>query len=213
MRERPAPAQDRSRKRIEAILVATTELLEHVNIEDLSHSDISERADISKASVHYYFPTIADLQLALGSRFEAEITEAFHAHYEATINDDGGSWQDWGRLDLVIPWQYFNTHRPACEALLGPILHRRNRLAGMQYNSARGAERLVMLQRRFVVPEIPNIELVFAKVADIIDAFWSRAYLTQGYIDEETLEETIRATNGYLKNYLPEILTRRPAPE
>lgn len=202
-RARLEPVQDRSRRRNDEILDAAAQLLETVNIEDLSHSDIAEVAGMSKASVHYHFPTIASVQLALGRRYDAECSK----HLARIPLPDGDvSWQQLMRIGGASARDWFNAHRPACETLLGPLMTRENRLAGIEYNTQVGATTLKGLKRRFEIPEQPHLEEVFAYNGEIIDLFWSRSYLTRGHIDDRALEESLRASLGYLRNFLPEFL-------
>jgi AcrR family transcriptional regulator len=208
-RARLEPVQDRSRRRNDQILDAAAQLLETVNIEDLSHSDIAAAAGMSKAAVHYHFPTMASVQLALGRRYDAECSR-----HLAEMALPGGevSWQQLIRLGAASARDWFNAHRPACETLLGPLMTRENRLAGIAYNTQIGAAELRRLKRRFEIPEQPHLEEVFAYNGEIMDLFWSRSYLTQGHIDDRALEESLRASLGYLRNFLPEFLpTRRKA--
>jgi AcrR family transcriptional regulator len=208
-RARLEPTQDRSRRRNEEILDAAAQLLETVNIEDLSHSDIAGVAGTSKASVHYHFPTIASVQLALGRRYDAECSRHIA---RVPLPERDVSWQQLMRIGGPSARDWFNAHRPACETLLGPLMTRENRLAGIEYNTQVGATILKGLKRRFEIPEQPHLEEVFAYNGEIIDLFWSRSYLTQGHIDDRALEESLRASLGYLRNFLPEFLpTRRKA--
>lgn len=202
-RARLEPVQDRSRRRNDQILDAAAQLLETVNIEDLSHSDIAEIAGTSKASVHYHFPTIASVQLALGRRYDAACSA-----YLARIPLPSGemSWQQLMRHGATHARDWFNARRPACETLLGPLMTRENRLAGIEYNNQIGSTGLRGLRRRFEIPEQPHLEEVFAYNGEIIDLFWSRSYLTRGQIDDRALEESLRASLGYLRNFLPDYL-------
>jgi len=205
-RARLEPVQDRSRRRNDEILDAAAQLLETVNIEDLSHSDIAAVAGMSKASVHYHFPTIASVQLALGRRYDAECSRHLA---QIPLPEGEVSWQQLMRISAASARDWFNAHRPACETLLGPLMTRENRLAGMAYNTEVGATSLKGLKRRFEIPEQSHLEEVFAYNGEIIDLFWSRSYLTLGYIDDRALEESLRASLGYLRNFLPEFLPPR----
>jgi AcrR family transcriptional regulator len=205
-RARLEPVQDRSRRRNDEILDAAAQLLETVNIEDLSHSDIAEVAGMSKATLHYHFPTIASVQLALGRRYDAECSRHLA---KIPLPDGDVSWQQLMRIGAASARDWFNAHRPACETLLGPLMTRENRLAGIEYNTQIGATTLRGLKRRFEIPDQSHLEEVFAYNGEIIDLFWSRSYLTQGHIDDRALEESLRASLGYLRNFLPEYLPSR----
>lgn len=201
------PVQERSRRRNDQILEAAAKLLETVNIENLAHADIATVAGISKASVHYHYPTIAAIQLALGQRYDADVAQYVTAH---AAPGHVASWHEIVRRNAGLAWTWFNQNRPACEALLGPLMTRENRLAGMDYNARGGSATLRRIRKEFVIAEQPQLEEVFAYNGEIIDLFWSRSYLRSGRIDEAALEESLRASLGYLRNFLPEILPRQP---
>lgn len=210
-RTKLAPVQGRSKKRHEEILVAVERLLEEVNIEDLSHSDIAREAGISKPSVHYHFPTIAALQRELGRRCDARLYHVLLDHSKQFISASVTSWQEWLRLGAVVARDYFNTNRAACEALYGPMLHRENRIAGFEYNSQVGMAMLKMIQDRFVFDAYPELDSIFSINGEIIDLFWGASYLRKGFIDDDAFEESLRASRGYLRHYLPEVLPLRKA--
>jgi AcrR family transcriptional regulator len=208
-RSRLEPVQDRSRRRNEQILEAVARLLETVNIEDLSHSDIALAAGVSKPSVHYHFPTIAAIQLELGRRYDAEVS-VFLDGLREKRKRRVETWQDMVRDGTRAARDWFNAHRPACETLLGPSLSRENRLAGITYNSQVGSSVLKAIREVFAVPDQAHLEEVFSYNGEIIDLFWSRSYLTLGTIDDKALEESLRGSLGYLRNFLPEYLPHLP---
>lgn len=201
-----APTQDRSRRRNDEILQAAIELLQTVNIEDLSHSDIGERAGISKAAVYYHYPTIAALQHELGLRFDRQVSE-----YQNSLAIDDGSrgWQELLALGIRRTRDWFNDNRPVCEVLLGPRMTRENQMLSAEINSRVGQSVLDGLRARYHLPEHPDLEEIISYHGEIVDLFWSRSYLRVGFIDDHHLEESLRASVGYLKNYFPEHMARR----
>lgn len=201
------PVQDRSRRRNEEIIEAAGRLLNTVNIEDLSHSDIAREAGVSKASIHYHFPTMAAIQLELGRRYDEELST-----YLAMVRPSRTelTWQEVVRRGAELSRDWFNRHRAACETLLGPVLTRENRLAGMQYNTTVGAIGLRTMQQRFVLPDHPSLEMAISHNGEILDHFWSGSYLRHGHITDEALRESVRASLGYLRNFIPEYLPLRP---
>lgn len=207
------PSQDRSRLRHAGILDAAEALLRSANIEDLSLGDVAARAGFSKASVHYHFPTIADLQFELGQKYDRELAQLLSESHTRRADMRVPSWQEWMRLESGIARSYFNNHRPACEALLGPLLHRRNRLAGMEYNALVGRSKLQNLDTIFVVPNAAALEEVFRYHGEIIDTFWSMSYLRHGVIDDAAFENALLASVGYLRNFIPEVLPMREPSE
>lgn len=204
------PVQDRSKRSNEAIFEAAISLLETVNIEDLSHSDIATVASVSKASVYYHFPTIASLKLALSRRFDEELFEHLKSHDH--LGEKYDNWPDMNRAGARLARDWLNDNRPACEALYGPALSRENRIASVAYNASVGREIQARLSERFILPDLPNLPEITEMNGEIIDLFWSRSYLMTGQISDHALEESLRASIGYLRNFLADFLPPRATP-
>ena len=206
-----SPSQERSKQRWEIILSAVETLLETVNIEDLTHAEIAAATGVSRASVHYHFPTVSSLQFQIGRRYDARLAVVMQRLREEAGERPIASWHDWMRIEAVAAHAWFNAHRPACEALLGPLLTRENRVAGMEDNARVGSSKLQNLCRLFIVPNPAALEPIFQYQVEMTDLFWSASYQRRGFIDDSALEEAIRATIGYLRNFLPDVLPRREA--
>ncbi len=207
--EQRDPVQARSRIRHDAILDATARLLEKANIEDLTLSDIGRAARVSKASVHYHFPTIADIQLALGKRFNQDLADFLAHKHTKTIAIQSITWREWISLDANFTRDFFNANRAACECLLGPLLHRQIRLAARQANARSGEHKIESMRRIFDLPRTQELKRALGLYAEILDLFWSNAYLLNGRIDDLTFRESVAASVSYLAPFLPNILRRR----
>lgn len=70
---RRVPSQQRSRRRVEAILDAAGELVMEMGVEDLTTRAIAERAGVPVASLYQYFADKEDVVLALAERDMAEM--------------------------------------------------------------------------------------------------------------------------------------------
>ncbi|MGH9040462.1 MAG: TetR/AcrR family transcriptional regulator, partial [Acidimicrobiia bacterium] len=57
----PSPQQDRSRRRREALLRATIELLGETGARSVTHRAVAERAGLPLASTTYYFSSVSQL--------------------------------------------------------------------------------------------------------------------------------------------------------
>ena len=66
--ERRQPAQARSKKRVDAILGAAKSLIAEKGSARLKISDISQRADVTPASIYQYFPNKNAITLALATQ-------------------------------------------------------------------------------------------------------------------------------------------------
>jgi AcrR family transcriptional regulator len=207
------PTQERSRRRYEAILRAAEELLETANLEDISFYDLARKAGMPAASVHYLFPSAAAIQSELRERHDTRISEHLLAFHAEMAGRSVATWQEWLRIEAAEARDYYNANRPACEILLGPLLHRENRTASMRGNAQVGASNLENMKRRFLVPDTPGLEARFARNCAIIEMFWSTSYLATGSISDFAFEESVRAGVSYLLNFLPGVLAVRPEPE
>jgi AcrR family transcriptional regulator len=207
------PTQERSLTRFNAILKAAEELLGSANIEDLSLHDVAEQARISAASVHYFFPTIAALQIELSNIYNRQVTDLVVEVQTRLADMKTPTWQDWLRLAAEVTGETFNANRHICETLFGAALHRDVRRAIMDANDHVGRSMLENLDKVFVVPEVPDLARMFAVLAEVADALWARAYLRSGRIDDATLEETVRIQTAYLRLVLPETMPLRVSVE
>ncbi|WP_332766364.1 TetR/AcrR family transcriptional regulator [Phenylobacterium sp.] len=70
--QRRAPAQQRSRERLERILRAATELIAAKGSDQLKMSEVAERAGISIGSLYQYFPEKSAIIRTLAERYNAE---------------------------------------------------------------------------------------------------------------------------------------------
>lgn len=207
-----APSQGRSQRRFDEILDATQSLLESARIEDISFYDIAQKAGMSPASVHYLFPSMAAVRLELSRRYNLNVIEKI-AEVAAELAKAGEpSWQQWTRVMADVARQSFNSSRPLAEIILGPVLNHEGRLANIESNVVVGSSVVATLNASFVVPEIPNLEMMFSLSSEIFDALWSRSYVLHGQIDDETFEESMRVVLSYMRTVLPERLTLRVVP-
>ena len=204
------PSQERSLQRFNAILRATEELLQSANIEDISFYDIARQAEVSPASVHYLFPTMATVRIELSKTYNRLASDHALAVQPNLVAMPNPTWQDWLRLVSEATRQYFNANRHICEVLLGPTLHREARYANFDANDRVGRAMLEQLRAVFLVPEVPGLETAFVLNCEIVDGLWSRDYLKYGRIGDEAAEATVRIQIANLRSLLPETLTLIP---
>ena len=80
---RRAPRQERSRRRVEAILDATERLVVERGVEALTTRDIADAAGVPVASLYQYFADKEDVLLALAERDMAEMDDQVAADLAA----------------------------------------------------------------------------------------------------------------------------------
>jgi hypothetical protein len=102
--------------------------------------------------------------------------------------------------------KHYKANRHDLEVVLGPSTHRESLRVRLLANDEVGRLMLKHFRQVFIVPDIPGLEHKFALACDIIDSLWSRAYLTNGCIDDNAFEESIQMQIAYLRSILPEEL-------
>lgn len=84
------PIQQRSRRRVNAILDATEQLLMDADPDELSYSKIAAMSGVGRGSVYQFFPKISDLLMALTRRNSiiqsATLGEAFRQRQPKTLS-------------------------------------------------------------------------------------------------------------------------------
>ncbi len=205
------PAQERSRLRYQQIIAATEQLLETANIEDISLYDVAAKAGIAPPSVHYLFNTMAAIHIELNRLYNIQLTELTLARQGQLVAARTPGWQEWVRTAMRAAADALNGSRAMSEIMLGPVLHRRSTQASREMNGLYAQSGLQMMREVFVMPDIPQLERILTYSIEISESLWSGAYVLRGRIDDETFEESVRASIAYLRCYLPDTLMLRPA--
>src|SRR5262249_4959565 len=86
---RRMPAQQRSRERLDRILVAARDLIARQGSDQLKMSEIADRAGISIGSLYQYFPEKAAIVRALAERYSAESRKCIEAAFSG-VRDRAG---------------------------------------------------------------------------------------------------------------------------
>ncbi|MCT9826627.1 hypothetical protein [Pseudomonas veronii] len=209
MRSARVPAQERSRKRYEAVLDATVKLLETTNIEDISLHDIGKACELPAASVHYLFSTVSAIHLELSRRFNDEMTEKIIVKTRSLGMAHVNTWQEMIRAAMVLAKDELNSSRALSEVILAPVLHRSVRAISFQTNSAFGAASMDLYKEFFILPDIPRLDSYFVLSTELAEGIWAGSYARHGRIDDFSFEESVRAVIAYLRCFLPETLTAR----
>lgn len=203
------PAQERSRKRYQAILDATIELLKSSNVEDISLHDIGKATGLPPPSVHYLFNTMTAIHIELNMYFNDVLTQRILDFSLAQGFSNVSSWQELVRGAMSLARDELNANRPMAEIMLGPVLHRSMRVNNLEMNRYHGKAARELFDKFFVVPDIPNMATYLMYCAEMTDGLWIGSYARHGRIDEETFEESVRACIAYLRCYFPETMPRR----
>ncbi len=149
---------------------------------------------------------MAAVHVELNKRYNEMLSDLLITTHDILAQTPVPTWQEWIRIASDECRAYYNAHRPICEILLGPLLHRQCILGASQGNDMVGRSMLRNMRRLFHVPEIPGLEQKFANSCDIVEVFWARSYVAHGRVDQASFDESIRASVSYLRSVLPETL-------
>jgi AcrR family transcriptional regulator len=110
------PAQARSRERVQRILQATEELVEQVQLDDITVAMISDRSGVKRATIYQFFPTVQAILTVLGQRFLDEIYNDF-ARVETSRKQEVWRQTTHDLIDVMV--DFYSHHPAACSLFLG----------------------------------------------------------------------------------------------
>lgn len=201
------PMRRRGIERYHRILDATEELLSGSGDEDISLAQIAERAEISLASVYYFFPNRNSVYVALALRFNEEI-------YERSIRPLTGpepqTWQELLERKHRAAAEFQNSRPAALRLFLGAGVSAAVRSADFTGNARLARSRARMFEAYFDIQNMPDLPHWLEMSAAAMDGIWSLSYGYHGVITEEYRAEATACAVTYLRRYLPEYLARIP---
>ena len=204
------PMRRRGIERYHRILDATEQLLSDSGDEDISLAQIAEKAEISVASVYYFFPNRNSVYVALALRFNEEI-------YERSIrplsDPEPQSWQELLEMKHKAAAEFQNSRPAALRLFLGAGVSAAVRSADFSGNARLARSRARMLEAYFDIQNMPDLPHWLEVSAAAMDGIWSLSYGYHGLITEDYRAEGTACAVTYLRRFLPEYLPRIPATE
>ena len=201
------PMRRRGIERYHRILDATEELLSDSGDEDISLAQIAERAEISLASVYYFFPNRNSVYVALALRFNDEI-------YERSIrpltDPEPQSWQELLEMKHKAAATFQNSRPAALRLFLGAGVSAAVRSADFTGNARLARSRARMFEAYFDIQPMPELPHWLEMSAAAMDGIWSLSYGYHGEITEDYRAEATACAVTYLRRFLPEYLPRIP---
>jgi AcrR family transcriptional regulator len=119
MKARRVPTQERSKKRVEAILDAAAEIFVEVGYDSATVDSIAERADTSVGSIYQFFPNKQALFIALAERcierskqiLEGVLTpKVLAGGWEEILGKVIAAYYEWECTDMTAKALYRNLH-------------------------------------------------------------------------------------------------------
>ncbi|AVO38286.2 TetR/AcrR family transcriptional regulator [Pukyongiella litopenaei] len=201
------PMRRRGIERYHRILDVTEKLLSDSGDEDIGLAQIAEQAEISLASVYYFFPNRNAVYAALALRFNDEI-------YERSIrpltDPEPQSWQELLDMKHKAAAEFQNSRPAALRLFLGAGVSAAVRSADFIGNARLARSRARMFEAYFDIQNMPDLPHWLEMSAAAMDGIWSLSYGYHGVITEEYRAEATACAVTYLRRFLPEYLTRIP---
>ncbi len=196
---RKFPQQERARATVEAIIVATAQILTEQGFETLTTVRIAERAGVSVGSLYQYFPNKQALAAAVVDHYSEKLATVFiqtlERHSHRTLAETVNA--------LIEAAFVAHPHEPAVHRMLIELVPRVGRVERSREISVRIAqtiERVIAMHRQEIAPD-----LNFADAAIFIETILETAVhrTIEGHpvkIDQEKAMDHYRTLiMGYLR--------------
>lgn len=192
---RREPQQQRSRDRVEAILEATSQLLEESGYAALSTSTIAERAELTVSSLYQFFTNVDDIVVELVRRWTAEFDALVTIDPDQPVVDQ--------LAEVIDRYAEFFRTTPGFRAVyFSGSLRGQARVLDRASNQSLEVQLATQWSRRH--PEVPAAQLQrIARVCvHIGDALLGLAFRVDPMGDQQTLLEAKKALAAYLESAL-----------
>ena len=189
------------------MIEAAIALLDEKALREISLSDVAVRANVPLGSIYHHYKSINELFGQVLVSFRDQLADEIARPYRI------GRDSQWTTLiekaiDRIVVMS--ESHKAYVQVAL-------NRHAPVQvrYESGqKGGWEFVpifkeIIDRYFVLPDIPNFERTFLNFVDIVDVLFVRSVEEIGEIDDASITEAKRAGIAYLRLYLPAHLPRQ----
>jgi len=203
---RAAYTHERGDIRRQKLIDAAIELLSQRDIDEVSFVDIARYAKVPAASAYHFYRNKNDLLASLVAYYHEEVNEFVLREYDAkTINN----WSD--IIDQIITRaaEYFKDKDVARKLFYSGKAPPEIKLLDRTGDKEIGNNIEQVLDRHFVLPAIPDKNLVFFILVELIDTVFTLSVTEHGMISDKFLEETRRVCKAYLRTYLPDVLLRK----
>ncbi|MEH6549776.1 MAG: TetR/AcrR family transcriptional regulator [Pseudomonadales bacterium] len=200
--------QTRSVTRRELLLDTAVELLGERAPDEISLSDISNRAEIAVGSAYHHFANANAIFAALAARFAVELDLRLA---EAYTEDEAEDWQSIVETAVLRTTQLYNERPDYRQLILGGKAPAEIKLLDRENDEAVGQIIIDAISQQFVIPEFPRRVEIFFIAVEIADLVFMLSQMRHGEITPTMREEAQTAMVSYLRAYLPTHLPRKPA--
>ncbi|XDA97887.1 TetR/AcrR family transcriptional regulator [Sulfitobacter sp. LCG007] len=200
------PMRKRGVERYNLLLDSTESLLSRDVDEDISLAQIAEVAEVSLASVYYFFPNRNAVFVALARRFNEEI---YQRSIRPLTDPEPKSWQELLEMKHIQAAAFQNSRPAALRLFLGAGVSVAVRNADFAGNARLARSRARMFEAYFDMQPMPDLARHLEVAAAAMDGIWSLSYGHHGSITDEYRREGTACAVTYLRRFLPEYLPRK----
>lgn len=201
------PMRRRGVERYNLLLDSLETLLSRDVDEDISLAQIAEVAEVSLASVYYFFPNRNAVFVALARRFNDEI---YQRSIVPPTDPEPQSWQELLEMKHTAAAAYQNSRPAALRLFLGAGVSVAVRNADFAGNARIAQSRARMFEAFFDMHPMPQLPHWIEVSAAAMDGIWALSYGTHGHITDAYRQEGTACAITYLRRFLPEYLPRKP---
>ncbi len=197
---RRVPSQDRSRKRVDAILDALAELLVERGFDAINTHHVAERADVPVGTLYQFFPNKYALVSALSRRY----IERYGDILQESLSFDGDERKDEHILDRYTEAVANVMFQDKALAVLWAVMLATPELRPIQIAGLKMGHGLLMslLKSGFGHLEESTLETIATTIYRASYAMLYAACQNPGEDKAKAIEELKRLQNAYLKSYL-----------
>ncbi len=202
------PSQERSRKRFNALLDATRDLLIERDFSEIGIYDIAKRAKVRPTSAYHFLPTTESAFLALGRRYLAEQSAYINRPFDrSTIHN----WPDLVDLRFHRAVAYLNENPAYRRLFLSGNSAAIRRLDDENVDRV-SSDSFAWMNEYVEMPYLPSHRQKYIVLISIWDGIFMTSYSRHGSITDELASEARIAGLAYCRTFLPEVLPLRPPP-
>lgn len=198
LRKEPVKTRAPGRKRRQALLDATRDLLCEKDIEDISFRDIASRADVPEGSAYHFFANRFDIFSALGKVLSDQFIKA---HQKPVPPEKRRSWSDLAAHLVDVGAKVYAASPPARQLFIGGKTPPEVKQADRINDRAVGDEMHSAFSRYYDIPDTREMRDAFYYFIEITDLIFTLSIIEHGLITRAMLAEAKRAGVAYLESY------------
>ncbi len=195
--------QARGDERRHALILSAIQLLESVEVCEITIPLVAQNADVPTSSAYHFYGEPKLVLIEAAKKIAGEFADV---KFEP---EESPNWKDVTRSFIAFGASYYNSNAPFRKLMLSGSTTAEISEAG-RIEDARFAEALeACLAERFVLESSPELSRAFQLAIYLSDAVFGLSVREVGRIDDAHLAEAAQAAIAYLNLFIPDYLPDR----